>query len=285
MLLTVTVIMGIAAHAGLAAPGLPRVVTGGLNRNVSLLVLAFVAAHVLTTMLDSYAPIGPAAAFVPFSSAYRPFWLSLGAVSLDLLLALALTSLDRYRMSYRAWRAVHGLAYVCWPVALWHGLGTGTDSRSPWVLLIDAGCLASVTAAACWRLSRAVPGAARSAGIAAAAPLPLGSAVFVLGLAAAGLGPAGGHACRAARLGHDAARPPADGGLASGRPAASLREHHDRYGLLPRIGTALTEAVAEAGLTGRGVASFPTRREDARGGRASRRGRGRRQRHGERAAQ
>ena len=81
VLLTATVVMGIAAYAGLAAPGLPRVVTGGLHRNVSLLVLAFVAAHVLTTVLDSYTPIGLVAAFVPFSSSYRPLWLSLGAVS------------------------------------------------------------------------------------------------------------------------------------------------------------------------------------------------------------
>ena len=50
-------------------------------------------------------------------------WLSLGAVAFDLLLAIALTSLVRDRLSYRTWRAVHWLAYACWPVALWHGLG------------------------------------------------------------------------------------------------------------------------------------------------------------------
>jgi NADH:ubiquinone oxidoreductase subunit F (NADH-binding) len=259
VLLTVTVVMGIAAHAGLAAPGLPRMVTGGLHRNVSLLVLAFVAAHVLTTVLDSYTPIGLVAAFVPFSSSYRPLWLSLGAVSLDLLLALTLTSLVRDRMSYRAWRAVHGLAYACWPVALWHGLGTGTDSRLPWLLLIDAACLASVTGAACWRLSRLAPGTARSAGIAAAVLLPLGTAVFVLagplqpgwarraGTPAVLLGAVTTRPVRRLTAGwHQAVRP------------ASLGEHRDRYGPLPRVGPALTDAVAEAGLTGRGGGGFPT---------------------------
>ena len=179
LLLTATVIMGIAAHAGLAAPGLPRVVTGGLHRNVSLLVLAFVMAHVLTTVLDSYTPIGLVSAFVPFSSAYRPLWLSLGAVAFDLLLALALTSLVRDRLSYRTWRAVHWLAYACWPVGLWHGLGTGTDSRLPWLLFIDAVCLISVAAAAAWRLSLAPPGTARAAALAAAVLLPLATVVFV----------------------------------------------------------------------------------------------------------
>jgi len=179
VLLTVAVVLGIAANAGLATAGIPRAVTGGLHRNVSLLVLAFVVVHVLTTVLDSYTPIGLVAAFVPFSSAYRPFWLSLGAIAFDLLLALGLTSLVRERMSYRTWRAVHWLAYACWPVALWHGLGTGTDSRLPWLLAIDAACLASVAAAATWRLSRAAPGNARSAAIAAAALLPVGTIAFV----------------------------------------------------------------------------------------------------------
>ncbi len=39
---------------------------------------------------------------------------------------------------------------------------------------------------------------------------------------------------------------------------ASLREHHARYGPLPDAGRELAEAVAEAGLTGRGGAGFPT---------------------------
>ncbi len=180
LLLTATVVMGIAAHAGVAAPGLPRVVTGGLHRNVSLLVLGFVLAHVLTTVLDSYTPIGLVAAVVPFSSPYRPCWLSLGAIAFDLLLALALTSLVRDRMSYRAWRAVHWLAYACWPVALWHGLGTGTDSRLPWLLIVDAACLACVAAVAGWRLSRVPPGNARSAALAATVLLPLATVVFAL---------------------------------------------------------------------------------------------------------
>ena len=64
---------------------------------------------------------------VPFVGAYRPFWLGLGALALDLLAALIVTSLLRARIGLRAWRAVHWVAYACWPVALVHGLGTGSD--------------------------------------------------------------------------------------------------------------------------------------------------------------
>jgi sulfoxide reductase heme-binding subunit YedZ len=180
LLLTATVVLGVAGHARLEVPGLPRVITAGLHRNISLLVVALVGVHVLTTVTDSYTRIGLAAAVIPFSSGYRTFWLGLGAVALDLLLAVLATSLLRDRLPYRAWRAVHWLAYACWPVALWHGLGTGTDSREPWLLAADALCAAAVTGAACWRLSQAAPGPARAAAITAAVLLPLATAAFVL---------------------------------------------------------------------------------------------------------
>ena len=179
ILLTGAVLLGVATAAGAARPGIPRVVTGALHRNVSLLVLVFVAAHVLTTVLDSYAPIGLTAVFVPFTSSYRGFWLGLGAVAFDLLLAVTVTSLLRDRLSYRAWRAVHWLTYASWPVALWHGLGTGTDTRVPWLLALDALCAASVLGVAGWRLARARPGPARLALIAVTALLPLATVVFV----------------------------------------------------------------------------------------------------------
>jgi methionine sulfoxide reductase heme-binding subunit len=179
ILLTATVALGVATAAGASAPGIPRVVTGALHRNLSLLVLVFVAAHVLTTVLDSYTPIALTAAFVPFSSSYRGFWLGLGAIAFDLLLAIAVTSLLRDRMSYRAWRAVHWLSYASWPVALAHGLGTGTDTRVPWLLALDALCMASVLGAAAWRLTRARPGPARRTLTGVAVLLPVATMVFV----------------------------------------------------------------------------------------------------------
>lgn len=180
ILLTATVILGIAGTVRFAAPGLPRVVTAGLHRNISLLVLGFVALHVLTAVLDTYAHIGLVSAVIPFSSSYRGFWLGLGTVAFDLVLALALTSLLRGRLSYRTWRAVHWTAYASWPVALWHALGTGTDARLPWLLVLDATCVGVVAAAMWWRLSvvQSVPG--RRAAIAALMLMPVATAVFVV---------------------------------------------------------------------------------------------------------
>jgi sulfoxide reductase heme-binding subunit YedZ len=180
VLLTITVALGVAGVSRLSSPRWPRVITAGLHKNISLLVVAFVVAHVLTTVLDSFVSISPAAAVVPFISSYRPFWLSLGTIAFDLILALVVTSLLRTRISYRAWRAVHWLAYASWPIALWHGLGTGTDARLPWLLALDALCVLLVAGGLMWRLTHLTPGPGRTAAMAVTVAVPVATIVFAL---------------------------------------------------------------------------------------------------------
>lgn len=148
LLLTAALVLGVAG----SLRARPRVLLAGLHRNVPLLAVAFVAAHVLTTVADGYAPIGVKDAIFPFLSPYRPVWLGLGTVAFDLLLALVATSLLRARIGLRGWRAVHWLAYVSWPVALVHGLGTGTDGKSGWLLVLTAACTLAVAVAVVLRV-------------------------------------------------------------------------------------------------------------------------------------
>jgi sulfoxide reductase heme-binding subunit YedZ len=145
VLLTITVVLGIVGVSRFESTRWPRLVTALLHKNISLLVTVFLGVHITTTLLDSFVKISPVAAIVPFASSYRPFWLGLGAIAFDLILALIATSLLRSRLSYRAWRAVHVMAYASWPIALWHGLGTGTDARLPWLLALDGLCVLAVT--------------------------------------------------------------------------------------------------------------------------------------------
>jgi len=153
VLLTGSVVLGIIGAQRWASRRWPRLLTGGLHRNVSLLAVAFLAVHIVTAVTDSYVTITWLNAFVPFTGTYRPVWLGLGAVASDLLIALIITSLARRYIGYRVWRAVHWAAYACWPIALVHGLGTGTDARHGWALAMFLGCLAAVCAAIWWRLS------------------------------------------------------------------------------------------------------------------------------------
>ena len=152
LMLTASVLLGLLVAGRFSSQRWPRFLTQGLHRNISLLVLVFLVLHVGTTVLDSYTSIPLSAAFVPFASAYKAGWLSLGAVALDLLVALVVTSLARNRLGYRTWRRLHWLAYACWPVAVAHGLGIGTDRSVTWVIAMTLGCVGCVGVAAAWRI-------------------------------------------------------------------------------------------------------------------------------------
>jgi sulfoxide reductase heme-binding subunit YedZ len=142
LLLTVVILLGILVNRKGRLPGLPRFAVTGLHRNISLLAVAFLVIHVVTAIADPYVTIGLAAAVLPFASAYRPFWLGLGAISLDLIAALVLTSLARARMSRRVWRGVHWLAYAAWPLAVAHSLGSSpTRAAAPCSASWPAACL------------------------------------------------------------------------------------------------------------------------------------------------
>jgi DMSO/TMAO reductase YedYZ heme-binding membrane subunit len=157
LLLTLTMILGVIDVSRWSTPSWPRFVLDSLHRSVSLLVLVFLGLHILTAVLDSFAPISLVEAIVPFIGSYRPLWLGLGAVAFDLLIALAITSLMRQRLGHRAWRITHWLAYACWPIALLHGLGTGSDVKSIWSLGLTAACVVAVAVAVCVRALRGWP--------------------------------------------------------------------------------------------------------------------------------
>lgn len=182
-LLTASLLVGVVAGAGVRSPGWPRFASAGLHRNLSLLALSLLVVHVATAVLDPFARIRWQDALVPFVAFYRPVWLGLGAIAFDVLLAVSLSTVLRRRIGYRAWRTIHWAAYASWPPAILHGLGTGTDTRAPWMASLAAMCLVSVTLLVCWRVGRArVPGAPA----AAARVLVVACAVGVLGFTIAG---------------------------------------------------------------------------------------------------
>ncbi|HVX19048.1 MAG TPA: ferric reductase-like transmembrane domain-containing protein [Acidimicrobiales bacterium] len=130
---------------------IPRFVVGDLHRNLSMLAVAFVALHVVTTIVDGFVPIRWISAVIPFTSWYRGWWLGLGALASDLFLAAAITSAFRRRPPYRAWRTIHLAAYASWPIAVAHSLGTGTDRGEGWMLMLVALCMALIAGLAAWR--------------------------------------------------------------------------------------------------------------------------------------
>ena len=181
ILLTLALVIGIAAIGRLATRRWPRFAVDGLHRTASLLAIAFLVVHIVSAVLDSFAPISLVDAVVPFAGTYRPLWLGLGATAFDLLVAVAVTSALRVRLGHSVWRAVHWLAYAAWPIAILHGLGTGSDVRQGWMAAVYAGCGATVAIAVLIRVSLGWPGDVRwrLAGLGALAGIGLGVALWL----------------------------------------------------------------------------------------------------------
>jgi sulfoxide reductase heme-binding subunit YedZ len=138
--------------AGRAASTLPAFARAEIHRRIAILTVVFLAIHVLTSVLDTYVDINWLAIVVPFTSSYRTFWVALGTVGVDFFLAVAISSALRQRISARAWRLCHWLAYLSWPVAVAHSLGIGTDAGLAWVDGLVASCLAGVVGVTAWRI-------------------------------------------------------------------------------------------------------------------------------------
>jgi methionine sulfoxide reductase heme-binding subunit len=157
ILLSAVVVLGLLARLRVEARGWPRFLSAAVHRDLALMTLVFLLLHIVTAVVDPFTHLGIAAAVVPFGSYYRTVWLGLGTIAFELLLAIVATSLLRHHIGVRTWRAIHWLAYACWPVALLHGIGTGTDSTALWMLVIDIVCVAAVLSALAWRALAAPP--------------------------------------------------------------------------------------------------------------------------------
>ncbi|WP_405136390.1 ferric reductase-like transmembrane domain-containing protein [Nocardia sp. NBC_01388] len=151
-MLTVAVITGIGSRSGRTLL-LPRLGLAELHRGAALIATALIGIHVLSLLADPYSQLRLLDALVPFAGNYRPLWVGLGTVAVDLLAAIVVSALLRHRIGPNAFRVIHWAAYAFWPIALIHALGAGTDAGRPWMLALAAACTLAVAAALAWRIS------------------------------------------------------------------------------------------------------------------------------------
>jgi len=157
LLLTATTALGLLTAGRASARRWPRFLVIGLHRNISLLALVFLGLHIGTTVIDTYTSIGIQDAVIPFLSGYHRVWLGLGAIASDFLIALSITSALRQRIGHQLWRVVHWFGYLCWPIAMFHGLGIGTDRSKTWVFFLAVACGGAVVAAGVVRVLDLLP--------------------------------------------------------------------------------------------------------------------------------
>jgi sulfoxide reductase heme-binding subunit YedZ len=158
LLLTTSVVLGVVSVVRVHSQRWPRFALAQLHRNLSLLALTFGVVHVITTVVDSFVPITVVDAFVPFASDYKPFWLAMGTIGADLMLAVLITTALRRRIGFKTWRSIHVLSYGCWATAVVHSIGVGSDARSAaWGVMIVAACIGAVGGAFVQRTAPAHP--------------------------------------------------------------------------------------------------------------------------------
>lgn len=155
IMFTLTIVLGIVSRSGRDTAGLGRFGVAELHRTAALTGVGLIAVHVGSLFFDPYAQLHLVDLAVPFLGSYRPFFLGLGTLAVDLLLVITVVSLLRQRVGPHVFRVVHWLTYALWPVALVHALGTGTDAWTWWMNAVAVGCVVAVTGAVGWRLTPA----------------------------------------------------------------------------------------------------------------------------------
>jgi len=98
------------------------------HENLWVFVLAFLAGHVVSLVVDPYAGVGALGAFVPGLSSYRSAPVALGTLALWALLVTGATARWTRLLPAGAWLSIHRLSLVIFALAWVHGLTAGTDS-------------------------------------------------------------------------------------------------------------------------------------------------------------
>ena len=143
--LTASVGVGLAATDRVVMSPGGRIAAQAVHRAASFAAVGFLAIHIAVEVLANRSR--PADAVVPFLAHRRALYLGLGTLASDLLVLIVVTGLLRGRFATLrpawAWRALHAVAYVCWPMAIVHGLLAGRTAK-PYVDWSYGACVALV---------------------------------------------------------------------------------------------------------------------------------------------
>jgi predicted ferric reductase len=156
ILLTLSVVVGLALSLHWQSPRWPRLVNNELHTFLTLLSLVFTAIHVLAIWVDPFTHFGWSEVFIPSVSHYRPFWMALGIVGLYLGLAVWISTWLRRWIGYRWWRRFHILTLCLYALVTIHGIATGSDTRAWWGIILYAGSVLMVGTLLLTRLSMPV---------------------------------------------------------------------------------------------------------------------------------
>jgi methionine sulfoxide reductase heme-binding subunit len=155
LLLSTTVVLGLTMSGKRSLKLWPRFAIEDVHRFLGILTGTFIVLHIVAIAIDAYLPFSLWSLIIPGISKYRPLWVALGIVAAELLLALAFANHYRDRgLAYKTWRRTHYVNFAVWTAATIHGLGSGTDRSSAWLLAMYGVAVAAVVASTVWRVLR-----------------------------------------------------------------------------------------------------------------------------------
>ena len=168
VLFTIVVCLGTFVSNRVGGTTVGRFELNELHRSVSMVAMAFLVLHIVTTIIDSYVPTGWLSAVIPMTSAYKRLDVAIGAVAFDLMLAVWASSLMKSRIANGSWRFVHWFSWLAFVAAIVHSFLIGTDARSGIGLAVVTACAFAVFVTALWRYVKRPP---RASGRTALSPL------------------------------------------------------------------------------------------------------------------
>lgn len=119
------------------------------------LTYGFLALHLLSLAADTKVRFSLQQLLVPFASGWREPWTGFGILAGALFLLVGVSfSLKRF-IGQRVWRALHWLTFPLYLLALLHGIGAGSDTRTPWMAVLYLATGAAVVLLVSYRLLRA----------------------------------------------------------------------------------------------------------------------------------
>jgi DMSO/TMAO reductase YedYZ heme-binding membrane subunit len=122
-LLTLAVVLGIIGPR-LRPTG--RLAGISVHRAAASVGALLVVLHVVLAVIDPWIELSWLSVVLPGAATWKPLGVAMGALAVDLLLLLLVTTATRFRAP-RAWRQVHLAAYPLWALTVGHGLLVGTD--------------------------------------------------------------------------------------------------------------------------------------------------------------
>jgi predicted ferric reductase len=119
------------------------------HESLWVFVVAFLAVHVVSLVVDRYAGVGVLGALVPGTSEYRSVPVALGVVAMYALLITVLTARFTSILPSGLWLRLHRLSAVVLGFAWSHGVLAGTDTAA--LRPLYWGIAVAVVGAATWR--------------------------------------------------------------------------------------------------------------------------------------